>query len=355
MKESNKDALSSWISSIMISAILKDNSDCKSKATSIKLSFQNEENLLTLSFDQLIQNLNNNLNNNNQNNNQNKNYNLNNNNNNNNNNQLRNNNLNNNNENNNLNNNNLNNNNNNENKEQEKILICTGIMRLFCVWLQNSPKSINYFLQPHKHLEFLVSNILQPEGDAHFQGLCALLLGICFLFSDHQIEEENNNKKNKNNNKKNNLKNNNNNNNNNLNNNANNNNKNKNNNNDNNNNDNNNEKNNWRETLHGIITQRIGIDKFVDKLDKLKKSSAFQFSEENFEFSNSPLFNVINLDLNNNNNINNNNNNNNNNLKNNANEVLDLLLFFDPDFTIFFKEVYGSFLFSFIFIVLFIH
>lgn len=117
-------------------------------------------------------------------------------------------------------------------------------MKMITRWLDHSPRSITQFLKPQKHLEFLVSGILQPldddssssssssssavsprsdhqireSGASFYQGFCAFILGLCYLHCDESGVEDRS------------------------------------------------------VGLHAIIAHRIGIDKFVDKLDRLRKS-----------------------------------------------------------------------------------
>ncbi len=72
------------------------------------------------------------------------------------------------------------------------------------------------------------SSLEQQEGaHLHIQGLCALLIGLCFLFTEDDSSSQFN-----------------------------------------------------KASLHSIVIQRIGIDHFINKLDLLRKSDRFISAEQ---------------------------------------------------------------------------
>ena len=111
----------------------------------------------------------------------------------------------------------------------EVHIISIGIIRLLSVWMYQFPPLVVEFLRTPENLPFLVDLINQPTGNIHLQGMCALLVGFCFMFNENEESEDISSN---------------------------------------------------RFALHGIICHRIGLDKFMNLLDAMRQSSAFQDAEK---------------------------------------------------------------------------
>lgn len=175
----SQNKLLSWIASCMLGVILADNQDCKQAALRIPLSFEKQETLLSLCLGILRKNLSVPVG---------------------------------------------------ADPTGVNSLSSIGIVRLLCLWMHQSGSVVSAFLKNPENLPFLVDIILQPEENPHLQGICALLLGFCFVFNHEDSNHSTS-----------------------------------------------------RLALHGIICHRIGLDKFLIKLEQLRKSSGF-ISAEQFEF-----------------------------------------------------------------------
>jgi hypothetical protein len=122
-------------------------------------------------------------------------------------------------------------------------LVKIGFLRLLSTWLDNCPTAVKVFLSSPNNLPFLVEIILastptpsESEGTVHVQGLCCLLLGLCFKYNEDDPSSQFN-----------------------------------------------------KSSLHTIITQRIGIDQFNSKLDALKKNEQFIKAEQGLADTNEAL------------------------------------------------------------------
>ncbi|CAG8436175.1 9501_t:CDS:10 [Diversispora eburnea] len=104
-------------------------------------------------------------------------------------------------------------------RQNADVRVLIGYLCVLCVWLWDSPQSVNEFLSEDAHLQILISPITQSSGiDSRVQGLCAFLLGICYEFN-HSI--------------------------------------------------------NSRSTLQPILLNRIGIDQFVNRITRLRELPHF--------------------------------------------------------------------------------
>lgn len=103
-----------------------------------------------------------------------------------------------------------------------------GILRLFCYWMFEFPNFVKEFLSIPDNLGFFIENVLQPEGNVHFQGICALIIGFCFMFNK-EVDQTSSSS---------------------------------------------------RSTLYAIICHRIGFDKFIDKIQQLLHSNLFIRSQK---------------------------------------------------------------------------
>lgn len=105
-------------------------------------------------------------------------------------------------------------------------VVRVALLRLFCIWMDECPKAVKTLLQYPTNLPFLVEQVGQPVGDVHIQGLCALLIGFCLVFSEEGDASPFN-----------------------------------------------------RESVRSIIMHRIGVDKYTTKLDRIRKSKEFILAE----------------------------------------------------------------------------
>lgn len=112
-------------------------------------------------------------------------------------------------------------------KESTPTIVPVGLLRLLCTWLDDCTQAVKAFMSNPTNIPFLVEKIIQPTGNVHVQGLCALLFGLCLYFQEEQTPTD-------------------------L----------------------------TRTSLYGLIVHRMGLDKYIDKLDRLRKSNPFIFAEQ---------------------------------------------------------------------------
>merc|ERR1712137_768753 len=104
-----------------------------------------------------------------------------------------------------------------------------GFLRLLGIWMYQYPPLVDELLRTSENLTFLIDLINQPDGNEYLQGMCTLLLGFCFMFNENEDPDDTSTN---------------------------------------------------RLALHGIICHRIGLDKFMEKIDGLRGSEAFVNAEK---------------------------------------------------------------------------
>eukprot|EP01094_Clydonella_sp_ATCC50884_P021884 TRINITY_DN4910_c0_g1_i1.p1 TRINITY_DN4910_c0_g1~~TRINITY_DN4910_c0_g1_i1.p1 ORF type:complete len:687 (+),score=198.49 TRINITY_DN4910_c0_g1_i1:1139-3199(+) len=103
------------------------------------------------------------------------------------------------------------------------VVVRAGLARLLCLWLHESETAVATFLDTGTNLSFLVDIVIRPVEDVHVQGMCALMIGILYLYT---ADEEH------------------------------------------------------RKSLHSVIVHRVGVDKFIARLDDPRKSNSFILAEQ---------------------------------------------------------------------------
>eukprot|EP01116_Phalansterium_solitarium_P000214 TRINITY_DN10123_c0_g1_i1.p1 TRINITY_DN10123_c0_g1~~TRINITY_DN10123_c0_g1_i1.p1 ORF type:complete len:1117 (+),score=415.56 TRINITY_DN10123_c0_g1_i1:143-3493(+) len=119
------------------------------------------------------------------------------------------------------------------------LLVRVGLLRLLGTWLDDCGGAVKSFLDSATNLSFLVEIVLQHsphsdphmvgtgnDGFAHVQGLAAFLIGLCFICNQDQPSSQ------------------------------------------------------QQASLQGIIVQRIGIERLLDALDRVRRSPEFQMAEQ---------------------------------------------------------------------------
>ncbi|GAM29152.1 hypothetical protein SAMD00019534_123280, partial [Acytostelium subglobosum LB1] len=147
-------------------------------------------------------------------------------------------------------------------KTETDPMIKIGLLKLLALWLDQSPKAVKEFFSNGSHLSLIVESILQPTTAAtaamqvHVQGLYTLILGLLVHNLDESSVAERNN-------------------------------------------------------LNSIISHRIGLNSFKDRLDHLRKSDSFTHAEQGEEPFSTALDKIT-------------------------------IQLYDFDFTLFFKDVYDK-------------
>jgi len=117
---------------------------------------------------------------------------------------------------------------------KQTLLVKIQLLRLVATWLDGCVSAVKAYLSSSASLpmlfELVVSSSEQKEGVVHIQGLCTLVIGLCFYYN----EDSNGGSSSQFN----------------------------------------------RSSLHSIIVQRIGIDQFLTKLDSLRKTEHFLRAEQ---------------------------------------------------------------------------
>eukprot|EP01114_Cavostelium_apophysatum_P021398 TRINITY_DN7452_c0_g1_i1.p1 TRINITY_DN7452_c0_g1~~TRINITY_DN7452_c0_g1_i1.p1 ORF type:complete len:901 (+),score=274.81 TRINITY_DN7452_c0_g1_i1:141-2843(+) len=113
---------------------------------------------------------------------------------------------------------------------EQTLLAKIGFLRLLSTWLDNSAAAVKAFLSFPNNLPFLMELVIAPsentEGAKHIQGLSGLLVGLCILHNEDSGGQF------------------------------------------------------TKTALHALITQRIGVEPFLDKLDQLRKTEHFIRAEQ---------------------------------------------------------------------------
>ena len=116
-----------------------------------------------------------------------------------------------------------------ERTDLQSQIASVGYLRLLAIWMFQFPSLVVEFLKLPANLTFLIDLINQPDANLHLQGFGALVLGFCFMFNENEDSEDMSTN---------------------------------------------------RFALHGIICHRIGLDKFMNKIETLRCSDAFVNAEK---------------------------------------------------------------------------
>jgi hypothetical protein len=113
---------------------------------------------------------------------------------------------------------------------KKTTLVKIGLLKVLTTWLDGCSAAVKAFLSSPNNLPFIVEQVIAPvsnddQGMVHVQGLCALLLGLCVQLNEEDGEVD-------------------------------------------------------KSSIHGIISQRIGVDHFMNQLDKLRKTDHFVLGEQ---------------------------------------------------------------------------
>jgi hypothetical protein len=111
-------------------------------------------------------------------------------------------------------------------KTRAPLPIQLGMLRLLTMWLDDCDHAVRLFLQysDNGNISFWTETMVQSSTNIHVGGLCALLAGLCLPFNDDSTTD--------------------------------------------------------RQLAQNVIVTTVGIDKFIDKLDQVRKSEEFSFAQQ---------------------------------------------------------------------------